>query len=275
MKRIVIVFLASVFLLTVLPFMNWAGQNQQGRTVYYDTFNGPWLDPTKWVFNPGTEDTSLERIREIQNGRLRLEVRAIGAMNSDFGFQYDDSGLNFTNPNAVNSITADVRLGRVNGVACSTNYDQSTRILVTIWGNFFNTASYGDPAYDVMDEVYFDVDPSNPKTMNVANWMTGSGLGVGTPIGSYPIGTPLTVTNSWDKANHQFISVVQVTGDSGTAKKVVVPYSVSDLNLPVYPNKGFGTGAYGANCTSAQTFAEVEAFFDNVMINVPPPRADQ
>jgi hypothetical protein len=255
MKRIVV--LVSI-LLTVLAVA------QAQKPVYYDTFNQKWLDPAKWLaFTPWCWTSALECVREIQNGRLRLEIRNVGATDSDSGFQYSDNSLSFVNPNAINSITADVALGRVNVIGCSTNPGLTTTI-VKVTGTFFNTGS-GDPADDVSNDVYFLVDSSNPKTMQVGDWL--GYLGIGSDLGSYPIGTPLTITNTWDKANHQFIAVAKVTGDDGAGKKVVVPYSVSDTTPPTWSAKYFTNMVYSLNCTSAQTFAGVEAFFDNVMIN--------
>jgi len=144
---------------------------------------------------------------------------------------------------------------------------------VKIQGNFFNTGS-GDPADDISDDVEMWVDPSDPKTMIVGNWFTGSGLGVGTLIGNYPIGTPLRLSNTWNKANHQFISVVQVIGESGPGRRVVVPYTVSDTMPPAYAEKQLTTFVYSQNCNAVQTFAQVEAFFDNVLVNVPPRPAE-
>jgi hypothetical protein len=256
MKRIVI--LVSI-LLTVLAVA------QAQKPVYYDTFNQKWLDPAKWLaIGPGCDwGPTLECVKEIQNGRLRLETREMGATDSDSGFQYASEQVYFPNPNAINSITVDVALGRVNVVGCSTNPDpQFTRTVVKVAGTFFNTGS-GDPADDISNEVYFWIDSSNPKTMSVGNWGTWGGPN----MGSYPIGTPLTVTNAWDKANHQFIVVVKVTGDDGSGTKVVVPYSVSDTTPPVNPYKVFTNMLYSLNCTSAQTFAGVETFFDNVIVN--------
>jgi hypothetical protein len=120
MKRIGFVLLALAVLLTVLPLMNWAGQNQQGSPVYYDTFNGPWIDPAKWLAGSlgCDQGNNLECVREIQNGRLRMEVRNLGATDSDAGFQFTASELHFVNPQAINSIAADVTVQRFNGVAC-------------------------------------------------------------------------------------------------------------------------------------------------------------
>jgi hypothetical protein len=276
-RRIGFSLVALSILVASLAFANWAQQPTalSSRSVYYDTFNEQWLNPTKWIPNgPGCErGFTMECVREIQNGRLRLAVRNIGATDSDLGSQFAESDVYFVNPNSINSTTADVTLSRFSGLACPANTDQPSRTIVKIQGNFFNTGS-GDPVDDISDEVDMWVDPSNPKTMIVGNWFTGSGLGIGTPIGNYPLGTPLRLYNTWDKANHQFISVVQVIGESDPGKRVVVPYTVSDTTLPAYAEKQLTTFVYSQNCTSAQTFAQVEAFFDNVMINVGPKPAE-
>jgi len=276
-RRIGFSLSALSILVTALAVANWAQQPTalSSRTVYYDTFNERRLDPSKWIpFGPGCAlGFQMECVREIQNGRLRLAAQNIGATDSDSGSQFGESDLYFVNPNTINGMTADVTLSRFSGVACPANTDQPSRTIVKIQGNFFNTGS-GDPADDISDEVDMWVDPSNPKTMIVGNWFTGNGLGIGTPIGNYPVGTPLRLYNAWDKANHQFISIVKVIGEeSDSVKRVVVPYTVSDTTLPAYAEKQLTAFVYSQNCTSAQTFAQVEAFFDNVMVNVPLPPA--
>jgi hypothetical protein len=111
--------------------------------------------------------------------------------------------------------------------SCSTNPTVSTRTVTSLVGKYFNTGS-GQPADDVGDMVALVVDTNNPKTLSVSNWMSGSGLGVSTDMGSYPIGTTLTVTLAWDKANHQFISTLKVKEDPSQVVRVAVPYYVSD-----------------------------------------------
>jgi hypothetical protein len=111
------------------------------------------------------------------------------------------------------------------------------------------------------------VDTTDPKTIHVGNWNSQTGW---TNVDSYPIGTPLTATFAWDKANHQFIAVVKVKCEPGPGKEVLVPYSFSDTTPPAYPVKNLNAAASSLNCTSANTFAQVEAFFDNVLINAYP-----
>jgi hypothetical protein len=271
--------LAAVSAIAILP--NIALSQKTAGTLptkpgYYDTFSKPWIDPAKWLgVGPWcAQGTTLECVREIQNGRLRLEIRNTGLTNSDSGFQFADSPQPFVNPNSIFSFTADVQLGRANVVGCPTNLtDQPTRVIAKMGASFFNTGSL-DMADDVTDDVIFLVDASNPEFVQVLNWLQGSGLGVPTPIGNYPLGTQFTATNTWDRADHQFVTVVQVKGDPDSARRVVVPYSVPDFSLPSFPYKEFDSMAYSLNCTSVQTSAEIEVFFDNVIINNPPPFND-
>jgi hypothetical protein len=273
MKRIVNLILV---LLAPLASAAWAQQPmgketaQSTRPVYYDTFNEMWLNPAKWLATGPWCSGGLECVREIQNGHLRLAVRDFGATDSDSGTQFSESEVDFVNPNAVKSITADVTLRSFSGLGCSTNDTDMTHTNVEIGGIFFN-AGTGDPTDDVLAELIFGVDTTDPKTIHVGNWNGQSGW---TEVGSYPIGAPLTATFAWDKANHQFIALVKVKGEPGQGKMVAVPYSVSDTTPPASPYKQLSAQAYSLNCTSAKTFAQVEAFYDNVIINQPPPHAE-
>jgi hypothetical protein len=257
-------------LLFALAIPSW-GQST-GRS-YYDTFSDQFINPDKWwATGPFCDQgRTLECVREIQNGHLRLLIRNMGGGASDSGFQFGSDELFFNNPETVHSVTTDVNVRRVNLVGCSTSTDgQPTRTVVKVQGTYFNTGS-GDPADDVTNDLYFEIDASDPTTMSVGNWLaSANGLGYGVPIGTYPVGTPLIVTNIWDKTNHRFISVVKVKDESGSTKRVVNPYSVSDTTPAVNPARGLSILAYSLNCTSTQTFAQTEAFFDNVIVNAAP-----
>ena len=276
MKRVVI--LVSV-LLTLLASTAWAQQTagkedaRHHKPVYYDTFKEEWLDPAKWSVSSGPcgyWSPGLECVREIQNGHLRLEIRVFGATDSDYGSQGWGAELDFVNPNTINSITADITQRSFRGIGCSTNDTDLTSTQVKIGGNFFNTGT-GDPADDFQALLLAWVATIDPKTMSVNYWNNQGGAAF---VDNYPIGTPLTGTIAWDKANHQFICVVKVRGDPGPGKQVVVPYPVSDTTPPASPQKTLAIQAGSLNCTSAKTFAQVEAFYDNVIINQPPPHAE-
>jgi hypothetical protein len=274
-RRIGFSLVGLSILVTALAVANWAQQPTalSSRSVYYDTFNERWLNPTKWLTGLDCGPLTLECVREIQNGQLRLAVRQFGATNSDSGFQFADSALYFSNPNAINSITTDITMHSFSGTSCSTNTGDITRTPTSVGGVYFNTGS-GQQADDVGDMVFFVVDTNNPKTISVTNWMSGSGLGVSTDMGSYPVGTTFTATIAWDKANHQFISAVKVKEDPSQSVRVTVPYYVSDTKPATWTQRSLNAALDTPNCTSAQTFGQVEVFYDNVMINVPLPAAN-
>ena len=245
--------------------------------AYYDTFSERWLNPDKWEpIGPFcAQGLTLECVREIQNGQLRLALRNMGDRGSDSGGQYSDSQLYFTNPDAIQSITADVTLRQAQLVACPTNTDLATRAIARINGTFFNTGS-GDPADDVADSVFLYTDTATPGTISVVNWFcSANGPCYGIEVARYPVGTPLTVTNAWDKANHRFVSTVKAKGEEvGPGKTGVLSYSVSDTTPPTYVERDLNVTVTTPNCTSTRTFAHAEALFDNVMINATPKSAE-
>jgi len=270
MKRV------GIFVILIGCFVSagWAQQTagkdapKHSKSVYYDTFNEGWLDPTKWLATDPNCWFTLECVREIQNGRLRLALRSFGATDSDWGSQTGHPGLSFVDPNGVNSITADVTVHSFSGVGCSSNHTEMTHAQVQIGGYFFNTGS-GDHADDVLALLMIWIDTSDPKTMSVYN--VNVSQGDMEFVDSYPIGTPLTVTFAWDKAKHQFVAAVKVKGEPGSGEVLAVPYAVSDTTPPAYPWKALEAAVGSLNCTSAKTFAQVEAFYDNVAINQPAP----
>jgi hypothetical protein len=71
----------------------------------------------------------------------------------------------------------------------------------------------------------------------------------------------------WDKANHQFIGRTKIKGQEGPGDEVVIPYSESDVTPPATPLKTLLASQHTLNCTSAKTNGQVEATFDNVIIN--------
>jgi hypothetical protein len=242
--------------------------------AYYDTFNERWLNPGKWEpIGPFcAQGLTLECVREIQNGQLRLALRNMGDRGSDSGEQYSSDELLFTNPNAIQSVTADATVRKLQLVACPTTTNGApTRTIEEISGIFFNTGS-GDPADDASEFEYFYADASKPGTITVGNWFCAGSNGpcYGNDFATYPVGTPLTATNTWDKANHQFISSVKAKSAVGPGKGAALPYFVSDTTPPVNPQRALGVSVAASNCTSTRTFAHAEALYDNVIVNAAP-----
>jgi hypothetical protein len=249
---------ALVFMLVLLSAI---GQAQQ----VYDRFDGKWLDIGKWQPDNSTCYNTLECIREIQNGKLRMAARNFGATDSDSGVLWGGPILWFRNPSAITTIKAGITVRSFSGTACLTN-DTTPNGQAQIGGTFFN-AGTGDGADDVFAILYTYVDTANPTTIKVNGWWGWKDLGDNQKFAEYPIGTPLTATFKWDKAHHRFIARVKIKGERGNGLEVFMPYPMSDTTPPAYPDRRLVTVALSPNCTTGQTSAQTEATFDNVTIN--------
>jgi hypothetical protein len=268
MKRI---STSVLFLLVSLVSLGWTQQIPKQKTLY-DDFSGRWLDPGKWQtsnaanggwWNPQCLN-ALECVREIQGGKLFLMVKNFGNADSDSGVQWSESGVYFPNPNAVTSITANVTVRSFSGIGCMTNSTDRTHTQVMMGGTFFNTGT-GAPFDDVTGLLIIWVDTYDPFTMNVAGWWGWEDQGYWNGIKSYPIGTPLTGTIKWDKANHQFIASVNAEGE--VPATVTMPYYLTETSFPANAIKHIDAEAHTLNCTTAQTKGQVSATYDNVIIN--------
>jgi hypothetical protein len=270
MKRICSLTFILIMLLVAVGLAQSTGGQKSTQQLncpqqVYDRFDGKWLDTAKWAPDTPTCYGSLECVREIQNGQLRLAVRNFGSTDWDSGVQWAGPILWFQNPNAVTSIEADITIRSFSGTACLTN-DGTANGQAQIGGTFFNVGT-GDPSDDVFALLYISVDTSAPKTMSVNGWWGWKDQGDNKTLAQYPIGTPLTGTFKWDKANHQFVARVKVKGQPGSGTEVVLPYWMSDTTPPAYPDRRLVGVAFSVNCTSGKTNAQVEARFDNVIIN--------
>jgi hypothetical protein len=258
-----------VFLVCIL--LTFLAVAQAQKPVYYDTFAGKYLNPAKWqtsnAANQGWNPqcwNAFDCVREIQAGKLHLFVRNFGNTDSDSDIQWSESAVFFATPNAVTSITADVTVRSYSGIGCSTNDTDRTHTQVDMGGTFFNTGT-GDPFDDVTGLLIIWVDTFDPSMMSVGGWWGWEDQGYWNVIKSYPIGTPLTGTIKWDKANGQFIASVKAKGEMDSS--VVMPYSLPVSAPPANGTKTLDAGVHTLNCTSAQTVGTVDATYDNVIIN--------
>ena len=81
----------------------------------------------------------------------------------------------------------------------------------------------------------------------------------------FPMGTPVTTTIRWDQLNHRFIALLKVK--NGLYLVGTSSYAVPDSTPPASPSKSLSAATYAPNCTVQITTSEVEANFDNVIIN--------
>ena len=242
----------------------------------YDQFKGPFLDSSKWLTTPTCSATQfvdttasinlLDCAREIQSNKLRLMVRAYGNGLSDAGRQFGPSELFFVNPNAINSISATLRVKGAEAVACPSNSTPFSSMGQAIFGgNYFNPGT-GDPRDDVAAVLIVEHDPPTPPGVLLLSALVFSpnafyGF---SSLGTIRFEQALTGTVLWDQPNHQF--VFNVIGPNLNST-VAIGYAVSDTMPAAAPIKLLGARAFAPNCTSQQGSADMEVLFDNVRVN--------
>lgn len=243
-------------------------------TIVYDQFDQKWLNPSKWLptaactpFSDSSETFSvMECVRAIEEGKLRLEVKTWGDRSSNATRQYGDSELHFARPNAVRSIRTTVNVKSTHAAACLANPNTSTSQAI-FGGNFFNTGT-GAPADDMVGLFIFERNPGygDPSTTvhGLALVLSSSFCCGYYDFGIFLIGQPIVAKLKWDKPNHQFIASTTTANGSIQA---VMPYPTADTVPPAAPSKFLGARAFVPNCTDQTTTGDMEAYFDDVVVN--------
>lgn len=236
----------------------------------YDKFDHKFINPSRWdyAFCFSGSGIELECVREIRDGQLHLGHRGFGLTNSDSGQQNGGAGVGFANSQTISTITTDLVVRSVLEVPCAANPSYGTS--AGIWGTFFNSGS-GDPNDDVGAQfgvTRFSSDPTGQLTVRGQTFHAGVYSDFFT-IGTVAIGTPITITLSWDQPNHQFVisftnRVTKVT-TRGT-----MPYAFSDWTPVAGPAKTLGANGWASNCTANPTSNYVDALFGNVYVGYQP-----
>lgn len=233
----------------------------------YDNFNGADLDPTKWTMPWQCGSPAMECVRDIENGQVRLRVRAYGATNSDSGNQLAWSGISFINPAAVTDISAQVTAHNAKPQGCATN-SQTTNLAAFMFGTFFNDGS-DDPNNDMTAYVQLGQQspPQLPQIVDAGGFLCYAGQCFGNvDLGPVSVGDQVTLELAWDQPNHQFLVSMDYPARHITHHQSM-PYTISDTTPPANPFKSLEATAAPANCTSGKSVADMDVSFDNVLTN--------
>jgi hypothetical protein len=258
MKRIG--FLAMFFALFC------AAQNTMSNKAY-DNFHDRLLSPDRWALSDacGSDNgREMECVREIANGKLHLAHRQFGLRDSDQGTQFGIAQLNFANPWLIKSVSTDVVVQDIEEAGCpaNTGYGGAAGIDAT----FFNTGT-GDPNDDVAGHLALGRGVSDPPgQLTVFSQISHGGDFFGYVwLGTVDMGTPVTMTLTWDQPNHQFrVSLINHTTHVKT--QASMPYDLGDRTPATNPARTLLVGTLPANCTANATWVYVDATFDNVSV---------
>ena len=247
--------------LLVLATLPCAAQN----LIPYDDFDGKFINPSKWAYGfcYSSAVPDLECVREIRDEKLHLAHRTFALTNSNTDQQNGGAGVGFANPETIKTIKTDLLVRSVLEVPCAANATFGSS--ADIEGNFFNAGS-GDPSDDAGAQfgvTRFTWMPAGQLIVRGQTFHAGVYSDFFT-IGTVSVGTPITLTLSWDQPNHQFVisftnKVTHVT-TTGT-----MPYTFSDTT-PAAGGKDLSVNGWAANCTANPTSNYVDALFGNVYV---------
>lgn len=256
--------LVAVLLVSVASA--YAQQSPSGLVVY-DNFKSSFLDASRWSLSYNwCGSRVLECVRDIENNKLRLEVRSFGQIDSNSGNQYGNSELHFVDPAPIRSVAAQLIVRHTAVSACPANTDtQGAQSLLQ--GTFFNSGS-GDPYDDV--QAFLDIEHSagDPvDQLNVTGFLHWQGQffgGIG--LGRLQAGQKVKAQLTWDQPNQQFV-LSWTELDSGKISEGVMPYSMSDGTQAAVPDKLIAVRTFAPNCVgSSLPSAFVETRIDTVWI---------
>jgi hypothetical protein len=232
----------------------------------YDDFDGKFINPSRWAyaFCYSSGGPELECVREIRDEKLHLAHREFGLTNSNTGQQNGGAGVGFAKPETIKTIKTEMVVRNVLEVPCAVNATFGSSAGIS--GNFFNAGSgdLSDDAGAQFGVTRFTWMPAGQLTVR-GQTFHGSVYSDFFTIGTVTIGTPITISLSWDQPNHQFVisftnKVTHVT-TSGT-----MPYAFSDGTPAVGPGKNLSVNGWAANCTGNPTSNYVDALFGDVYV---------
>lgn len=251
-----------IFLIFLLSSVALLVNSTNAQIIYYDQFNGPAIDPSKW------RSWQIREIREI-NGDRKFFSKMVA-----YGFaDVPTNRLYFKNAAYINHIEADVTITEIDG-----NYGPNANGLKAepsayIGGHFYNDGTGNSTSFvgEVIAQVKLRPDQnqllSEWSVLKFTNsdgssWVT---LGSGILSSSLNPGDTYKLSLDWDPLNNIFIF-----RDGVSPQKIFEPGGTAHpANIPAF--KGLNTTVTIADTThhgaDPSLWGKVSATFDNVMAN--------
>ena len=268
MTRYLMLAITSVVAMHAMPLEARAHSEPENSSLrLYDNFSATNINPLRWYTNYSCgAQTTLECIRQIQNGSLHLRARAYGDRTSNAGTEYGPAEFALVD-SAATDVAVELTILHLDMSPCATSPGAGTFGQTILYGNFFNdgsgTTSGDTTALLVLDRV--SGDPPNVVHASATVQYQGVYLDWIT-IGSLNIGERVRIELKWDKSNHQFLASLYRPTYNTTAQ-IALPYPSSDSAPAAFPEKAIGVRAFPQNCTGVPTFVDIEAAFDRVFVN--------
>jgi hypothetical protein len=241
------------FFVALLLVLGGAHGRTQEPLALYDDFSSPRIDPDRWI-GGGGGDPSLDVVRRVRFGELRLFNRSYAQTDSNLGSRLGQVAAAFTNQRAITAIQATVRVDALATRACSAN-ETAGRAFAQLFGSYFNSAtpipnSHLNDVAAIVDITRSSdsLDPPNVLRINAGVLLCstpqcsdGTTL-AGSPLGTVAAGVPVTIRVQWEPANDRFVF------QRGNRPAVFALYTVSDVAPAGNPNKILAVNASVPNC---------------------------
>jgi hypothetical protein len=236
----------------------------------YDNFNSGALSPARWsTQQQGTG--GLELVREIRNGRLLMEYRVLGMI--DTGQITSINRLNFELGRNLTALRFDITVRDVSVLGCSDPGGNISRSFAGFNGTLFNDGSSsgsGDATGNFGAFLFVERRSDSEEPPEMLHVIAGTfrclnnGCSrvedVQEDLGTVTIGEEVSLQMVWDELNSQIRfrknrdAVVRVRYEGSVARRI------NGRTLQIRGD--------AANCLDGpRPVAAMSAFFDNVFIN--------
>jgi hypothetical protein len=243
----------------------------------YDNFERLRLGALRWVaFTNLTQ--SLEIVRQIQEGKLALELTTYGQRATNTGTQEGFNGLAVAQAEAVRQLSAEVTMASYTLVACAAN-PSSPLAALEVGGHFFNDGSstaVQDQTGDIHVRLALEAqEQADSGTISGAIARCNSRTCRRSTILVHRLfdlrwqnGQPVTVLVSWRPPNNDFV----LRAIQGTQTEIkVLNYSLFGFPEPEpragNPVKFLRVRNRVANCTTGLGVGVISATVDDVQTN--------
>lgn len=282
MKRWIVCHALS--LIAIATFMVSPGQ---AAFADYDDFADVLIDHANWNSSVLLAGQTLELIREIEDGRLHLHLRAYGNDTSDAGTVLSRLALNVRQlgtPGGSGFITglrARMRVRTADVQNCPANPDTGNA-LVRLTGFFFNdgTVPESGAVGNIVALLGLVRDSTGANTITGSlRRCTASDCNTTEPVGppavtfatSWSLNVPVILRIVWAKGAGKVKFDVNPGTPGGETQEIVYASSITDAGPPKsFDSKQVGVNTTLENCDSAAVGAVIDALIDNVKVQRAP-----
>lgn len=251
--------------------------------VLYDTFNGTFIDPGKWLGKETSNDGGLmaNAVREIKSNRLHLMMAAYGDNSTDTGEKFPSTRVIFRNATDITGIVVTIKIGKFEVQGCSVNPDVKNTARARISMPLFNVhpeeRQEGSAVGDIIAQIRIQSRADYPETLKVyakVQLCKDANCDIVDDLFNKELRTvnkdqSVVYSVDWDKNAR----LIKFTADKFNGKLVIAKYDYNGVYDGDYPLAGMAAakslhvGGVLANCTDEPwPRVNMEASFDNVRI---------